>query len=151
MAGVLAQLNVSSGGMPKLPVLFARVTVAGLDGDQHRNQKIHGGPARAVCLYSEELYAELRDAGIGVSAGNIGENFTTRGIDLRRLARGDHFRIGGECVIEITAVRVPCRQLRMWHPDLPELIVGRSGWLASVVSEGVVKAGDPVEVVTAET
>jgi MOSC domain-containing protein YiiM len=146
MAGVLAQLNVSPGGMPKLPVLFARVTAAGVDGDKQRNKTVHGGPARAVCVYSEELYEELRDAGVDMAAGDIGENFTTRGVDLRALAKGDRLRVGGECVIEITDVRVPCRQLRMWDPDLPELIVGRSGWVARVVADGLVKAGDAVEV-----
>lgn len=148
MAGVLAQLNVSPGGMPKLPVLFARVTAAGVDGDKQRNKTVHGGPNRAVCVYSEELYGELRDAGVNVSAGNIGENFTTRGIDLRRLAKGDRLHVGAACVIEITDVRVPCRQLRMWDSELPELIAGRSGWVASVVVEGIVKAGDVIWVET---
>ena len=146
MTGVLAQLNVSRGGMPKLPVLFARVTATGVEGDKQRNKTVHGGPNRAVCIYSEELYEELRDAGVNVSAGNVGENFTTRGLDLRRLAKGDHLRVGAECVIEITDVRVPCRQLRTWDPELPELIVGRSGWVASVVTEGVVRPGDRIEV-----
>ena len=147
MAGVLAQLNVSQGGMPKLPVLFARVSAAGVDGDRQRNKTVHGGPNRAVCVYSEELYEELRDAGVDVSAGSIGENFTTRGIDLRRLAKRDRLRVGADCVIEITDVRVPCRQLRMWDPELPELIVGRRGGVARVITEGVVKAGDVIEVV----
>src|SRR3712207_7764837 len=52
------------------------------------------------------------------------ENFTTRGIDLRKLAKGDRLRVGDGCVIELTDVRVPCRQLKMWDPELPELIVG---------------------------
>ena len=144
MAGILAQLNVSPGGMPKRPVLFARVTPAGVDGDRQRNRKVHGGPARAVCVYSEELYDELRGAGVDLAAGSVGENFTTRGVDLRRLTKGDRLRVGDACVIEMTGVRVPCRQLRMWDPDLPELIVGRSGWVASVVEAGVVKAGDSI-------
>lgn len=148
MAGVLAQLNVSPGGMPKRPVLFARVTAGGVEGDKQRNLKYHGGPDRAVCVFSEELYEELRAAGVDVSPGSVGENFTTRGIDLRNLARGDRLRVGGECVVELTDVRVPCRQLRMWHPRLPELILGRSGWVARVVAAGVVKAGDTVEVLT---
>ena len=146
MPGVLAQLNVSSGGMPKRPVLFARVTRGGVEGDRQRNLKVHGGPGRAVCVFSEELYDELRDAGVDMAAGSVGENFTTRGIDLRRLTKGDRLRVGADCVIELTDVRVPCRQLRMWDPELPELIVGRSGWVARVVAEGTVKAGDAIEV-----
>ena len=146
MKATLAQINVSAGGMPKLPVLCARVTKKGVEGDRQRNRKYHGGPDRAVCLYSEELYEELRDAGVDIAAGNVGENFTTRGLDLRKLAKGDRLRVGAECVIEITDVRVPCSQLKKWDPDLPELIVGRSGWVGKVVEEGVVKPGDGVEV-----
>ena len=151
MPAVLAQLNVSGGGMPKRPVLFARVTAAGVDGDRQRNRKYHGGPDRAVCLFSEELYDELRDAGVDMPAGSVGENLTIRGLDLRKLAKGDRLRVGAECVIELTDVRVPCRQLQMWDPDLPELIVGRSGWVAKVVREGEVRAGDVIEQVPRES
>jgi MOSC domain-containing protein YiiM len=146
MTGVVTHLNVSQGGMPKLPVLFARVTPGGVEGDRQRNLKYHGGPDRAVCLYSEELYDELRDAGVDMTPGAVGENFTTRGLDYRRMAKGDRLRVGEDgCVIEITDVRVPCRNLKKWDADLPELIVGRSGWVARVVSEGVVRPGDPIE------
>ena len=48
--------------------------------------------------------------------------------------------------IELTDIRGPCHQLRKWDEDLPELIVGRSGWVAKVVSEGMVKTGDEVVV-----
>jgi MOSC domain-containing protein YiiM len=146
MPAVLAQLNISPGGMPKRPIDSARVTVAGVDGDWQKNRKYHGGPDRAICLYSEELYDFLREKGVDVSNGSVGENFTTRGLDLQRLAVGDRVRVG-ECIIELTKVRVPCRQLRMWDQDLPELIVGHSGWVAKVIQEGTVRAGDEVELV----
>jgi MOSC domain-containing protein YiiM len=145
MAAVLVQVNVSPGGMPKLPVPSAFVSAEGLEGDRQRNLKYHGGPERAVCLYSEELYAWLREQGVQVTNGNVGENFTTRGLDLSRLSKGDRLRVGG-CTIEITNVRVPCSQLKKWDVDLPELIVGRSGWVARVVEEGVVRPGDSIEV-----
>jgi MOSC domain-containing protein YiiM len=144
MAAVLVQVNVSPGGMPKLPVASAFVSAEGVEGDRQRNLKYHGGPERAVCLYSEELYAWLREQGVKVTNGNVGENFTTRGLDLSRLSKGDRLRIGG-CMIEITNVRVPCSQLKKWDVDLPELIVGRSGWVARVVEEGSVRPGDPIE------
>jgi MOSC domain-containing protein YiiM len=148
---ILAQLNTSPGGIPKLPVLFARVTRDGVDGDRQRNRKYHGGPDRAVCIYSEELYADLRDAGVDLVNGAVGENFTTRGLNLQALAKGDRLRVGAECVIEITDVRVPCRTLAKWSPDLPWMIEGRSGWVAKVVSEGTVRPGDPIEVLPRET
>jgi MOSC domain-containing protein YiiM len=145
MHGTLLQLNVSPGGMPKLPVLFARVTPAGVDGDKQRNRKYHGGPDRAVCLFSTELYDRLREFGIDLVPGSVGENFTTTGIDLQRLAKGDRLKVGGACLIEITNVRVPCASLKKWDADLPELIVGFSGWVAKVIAEGTVHPGDRIE------
>ena len=143
--GQLAQLNISSGGMPKLPIESAMVTVDGVKGDWQKNRKYHGGQNRAICIYSEELYAGLRDDGVKVNNGDIGENFTTRGINLQHLKKGDRLKVG-ECIIELTDIRVPCYQLKKWDVDLPELIVGRSGWVAKVVKEGIVKAGDEIVV-----
>jgi MOSC domain-containing protein YiiM len=145
MTGTLVQLNVSNGGMPKLSVPTVRVTRDGLAGDWQKVRKYHGGPDRAVCLFSEELYAWLREQGVkGVVNGSIGENFTTRGIDLMSLNAGDRLRAGDQVVIELTDVREPCRQLKMWDARFPKLILGRSGWLARVVVEGEVKAGDEI-------
>ena len=146
MTGTLTQLNVSNGGMPKLPVLFATVTRDGVAGDRQKNRKYHGGPDRAVCLFSEELYAWLRGQGVaGLFNGAVGENFTTRGIDLMTLGTGDRLRVGVRCVIELTDVREPCRQLKKWDERFPKLIVGRSGWMAKVVAGGDVKSGDRIE------
>lgn len=132
--------------MPKLPIPEARVMFNGVVGDVQRTPKVHGGPDRAICLYSEELYQWLRDQGVNVSPGQIGENFTTRGLDLSTLARGDRLRIGSS-IIEITKVRVPCHQLRKWDPDLPEIIMGRSGWMAKVIEEGTARLGNLIEFV----
>lgn len=143
--GQLAQLNISNGGMPKQPVAEAMVSVDGVKGDWQKNRKYHGGPNRAVCIYSEELYQGLRDDGVKVQNGDIGENFTTRGINLQHLKKGDRLKVG-QCIIEITDIRIPCYQLKKWDVDLPELIVGRSGWVAKVVKEGMVKQGDAVTI-----
>ena len=143
--GQLAQLNISGGGMPKLPIQEAMVTVDGVKGDWQKNRKYHGGPNRAICIYSEELYQSLRDAGVNVKSGDIGENFTTTGINLQHLKKGDRLTVGG-CIIELTDIRVPCHQLKKWDVDLPELIVGRSGWVAKVVKEGLVKQGDSITI-----
>jgi len=143
MTAQLAQLSVSPGGMPKRPIPEGRVTAAGVEGDWQTNRKYHGGPDRAVCVFSVELYDELRAEGVRAGPGDFGENFTTRGIDLRALAAGDRLRVG-ECVIELTDVRVPCRQLKVWDERMPKLIKGRSGWVAKVVEEGTVRPGDPI-------
>ena len=151
MHGILAQLNVSAGGIPKTAVLFAHVSRDGVAGDWQRNRKYHGGPDRAVCLYSEELYAQLRAEGVDMVNGAVGENFTTRGVNLQHLAKGDRLRVGEACVIELTDIRVPCRTLKKWDDELPQLIQGRSGWVARVLNEGTVRPGDPIEVLPRQT
>jgi MOSC domain-containing protein YiiM len=144
MSGTLIQLNVSNGGMPKLPVLQARLTFDGIEGDRQRNLRYHGGRDRAVCLFSDELYSWLREQGIDLQSGAVGENFTTRGIDLDALSAGDQLVVG-ESLIEITNVRTPCRNLNQWHPNLLNTMKGHSGWVAKVVTEGFVKPGDAIE------
>jgi MOSC domain-containing protein YiiM len=144
MPGTLIQLSISNGGMPKLPIVTARVGVEGVEGDWQNNREFHGGADRAVCIFSAELYDWLRNEhGIDLAAGSVGENFTTRGIDLVGLSPGDRLRVGG-CLIEITKVRVPCGNLKQWHEKLPRLIEGRSGWLARVIEPGQVRAGDEI-------
>ena len=130
--------------MPKLPVRAAKVTRHGLEGDWQKNRKYHGGPNRAVCIFSEELYEWLRDKAIDLKNGSVGENFTTRGLDLAQLNKGDRLLVGEVCLIEITDVRIPCSQLKKWDTDLPELIVGHSGWVAKVIEEGLVRPGDAI-------
>src|SRR5689334_19241525 len=98
MQGRLIQVNVSDGGMPKLPVLQAMVTANGVEGDRQRNKKYHGGPDRAVCIFSTELYDRLRSLGIDLAPGAVGENFTTAGIDLQKLAKGDRLKVG-DCIV----------------------------------------------------
>lgn len=148
MTGTLVQLSVSKGGMPKLPVRASSVTKHGVEGDRQRNLKYHGGSDRAVCLFSAELYDWLRDEGIDLKHGSVGENFTTAGFDLNSLEKGDRLRVG-DCLIEVTDVRIPCSQLKKWDQRLHKLIIGRSGWVAKVIEEAIVQTGDVVEVLKA--
>lgn len=143
--GKLVQVSISAGGMPKLAVGGgARVTRDGVEGDWQTNRKYHGGPDRAICLFSVELYRELAAEGVELRPGSVGENFTTEGIDFRAIGPGSVLRVG-EVLIEVTKVRVPCRNLNQWDERLMEMIKGRSGWMAKVVEEGTVRAGDGVE------
>ncbi len=132
--------------MPKLALAEARVTFDGLITDWQFNRKYHGGRDRAVCLYSQELLDWLTTQGVNVSPGQLGENFTTSGIDLLSLKIGDRLQIGN-CQIELTSNRVPCKNLNRWHPDLLNIIKGRSGWLARVIEEGIVRPGDAFELI----
>lgn len=145
MPGTLVRLNVSAGGMPKIPVAEAHVSRDGVAGDWQTNRKYHGGPDRAVCLFSQELYTWLADEhGIDLQPGSIGENFTTVGVDLLALRKGDRLRVG-QCVIEITNVRVPCKKLLQWHPQLVKAIKDHSGWVAKIIEEATVRSGDIIE------
>ncbi|HEX7766743.1 MAG TPA: MOSC domain-containing protein, partial [Nitrospira sp.] len=70
------QISVSDGGVPKKPVLEARVSLQGVEGDRQRNLKVHGGPDRAVCLYSLDVIERLQQAGHSIEPGFSGENLT---------------------------------------------------------------------------
>src|SRR5438067_501149 len=117
--------------MPKLPIAGpVRVTRDGVQGDRQRDRRYHGGLARAICLYSEELYAWLRDEhAIDLRNGSVGENFTTRGIDIGALDVGAQLQIGSDVIIQLTDVRVPCRNLNQWDARLLKVIQGHSGWV----------------------
>lgn len=150
-AGRVAFVNVSDGGVPKCPVPRARLTRSGVEGDRQRNLKHHGGPDRAVCLWSLELIDALRDEGHPVFPGSTGENLTVTGIDWSGVVPGARLRIG-TALVEVTSYTTPCRTIRasftLWRTG--RISQGRHpGWsrvYARVVEEGEVAAGDPVRV-----
>ena len=76
------QVSLSDGGVPKRAVPAAQVTVEGLTGDRQRNRKIHGGPDRAVCLYSLDVIEALRAEGHTIGPGSAGDNLTIAGARL---------------------------------------------------------------------
>ena len=137
----------------------------GVEGDVHagttvkhrfRMEKDPSQPnLRQVHLIHEELFDEVREAGFEVAAGELGENVTTRGIDLLGLPVGTLLRIGTEAVVEVTGLRNPCAQIDTFQKGLMKQVVGRgedgqvqfkSGIMSVVVSGGVVRPGDPVTV-----
>jgi MOSC domain-containing protein YiiM len=111
-------------------------------------------------IVAAEVVDELQKRGYPVFYGALGENLTTRGLDIRELRIGDQVRVGG-VLLEITAPRVPCLQLDVYGPSIKQEIYdrkvkaldpasprwGMSGFYASVLSSGPVGPGDPVEVV----
>ena len=108
--GTIASLHRSTGGVPKLPVDTVRVTAAGMEGDRQRNLKHHGGPDRALCLYSFDLIQALRAEGHPVAPGTIGENVLIRGLSWDDVLPGVRLRLG-EVEIEVTAFAHPCRNI----------------------------------------
>src|SRR6185503_14599835 len=108
MTGRIAQINVSAGGVPKRPVRTARVTGMGIEGDGHRNRRLHGGPDRALCLFSLELIEALQAEGHRVEPGALGENLTVAELDWSRVRPDDVFRLGETVLIQITQFTRPC-------------------------------------------
>ena len=111
MNGRLFQLNSSPGGVPKLPIREAMVVESGLVGDGHNFPDIHGGPDRALCLFSLERILELQSEGHPIFPGAVGENVTVSGIDWTAIEPGKQVALGDEVVIEITRYTSPCNSI----------------------------------------
>ena len=108
--GSIVSLHRSNGGVPKLEVASAWVSAAGMEGDRQNNLKHHGGPDRALCLYSRELIDALRAEGHPVVPGAMGENVVIRGLDWRELTPGVRMTLG-TVEIELTGYALPCRNI----------------------------------------
>lgn len=111
MSGRIFQLNTSPGGVPKLAVREAEVTELGLSGDDHKFPDIHGGPDRAVCLFSLERILELQNEGHPIFPGAVGENITVSGIDWNDVVPGQRLQLGDEVLLEITSYTSPCNSI----------------------------------------
>jgi MOSC domain-containing protein YiiM len=111
MDGYIFQLNCSDGGVPKRPVREAQLTPTGLNCDRQAHLKIHGGPARALCLYALEHITQLQDEGHPIYPGSVGENVTIVGLDWETLGPGIRLALGDEVLIEITSYAGPCKTI----------------------------------------
>lgn len=129
----------------------------GVDGDAHRGRtvqhlsRVARDPTqpnlRQVHLLHAELHDDLRERGFDLAAGQLGENVTTRGLDLLALPVGTLLRLGPTAVVEVTGLRNPCRQLEGISPGLMAAVLrqdpdGRVVRLAGVMA--VVRAGGKV-------
>jgi MOSC domain-containing protein YiiM len=162
MQGTIIQVNISPGGLPKRAILGGLVTPLGIEGDLHAHPNIHGGPRKAILLIASETVDELVARGYPLFYGAMGENLTTRGIDVRNLRIGDQLRAGG-ALLEITQPRGPCSALDVYGESLKRDIYdlrvkehdhtsprwGTSGLYAAVVSPGPVGPGDIIALVAA--
>jgi MOSC domain-containing protein YiiM len=155
--GEVVQINISPGGLPKLPVSKGLVSPLGIEGDVHAHPKIHGGPRKAVLLIAAEVVEDLAARGYPVFYGALGENLTTRGIPIRDLRIGDRLR-AGHALLEITQPRGPCTALDIYGESLKTEIYdarvkaldpesprwGMSGFYARVIEGGVVRVLDTI-------
>jgi MOSC domain-containing protein YiiM len=113
----------------------------GLEGDRHA-----GRPERQVSILNAETVRELAQAGMPVGPGVLGENITVEGVPVMQLRDGTRLRVG-EAELEITGDRPACRELLEVHVDALKALVGRTGKMARVVRGGIVRPGDPVELI----
>ncbi len=141
----------------------------GVEGDAHagttvkHRSRVARDPSqpnlRQVHLVHAELFDDLASDGFAVSPGQMGENITTRGIDLLALPAGSRLHLGEAAVVEITGLRNPCAQLDGIQPGLMEAVLERhpdgsltrkAGVMATVARGGTIRSGDAVAVVRPE-
>lgn len=144
------QVNVSGGGVPKLPIERAWVGRLGLEGDAQRERTVHGGPHRAVCLFGIEAIERLQADGHPVEPGSVGENLTTAGIEWSALPIGTRARIGDQLLLEVASPTAPCatqkhnfRDGRVSRISI-QLHPRDSRMYARVLREGEVRPGDAI-------
>ena len=149
--GRVAFVNVSPGGVPKLPIDGTWVGRLGLEGDGHTEpEPMHGGPEQAVSIYSLESLARVAADGHQAFPGAFGENLTLSGIEMGSLTPGDRLAIGDELVIEITKHAQPCQTIAHWFVERRISRISAmthaedARWYARVVVDGRVQTGDPV-------
>jgi MOSC domain-containing protein YiiM len=157
MTGSVVQVNISRGGVPKRAIVEGVVTPLGIQGDVQAHPGIHGGPLQALLVISSEGIDDLTTLGFPLFYGALGENITTRDLDRRFWRIGQRWRVG-MTVIEFTKVRAPCSQLDVYGQGIERAVYdaaiqagdplsprwGLSGFYASVVQPGVIRAGDPI-------
>jgi MOSC domain-containing protein YiiM len=125
---------------------------------QHRSRIARNPDApnlRQVHLVAMELLDELVAQGFRVAPGVIGENVTTRALELLALPTGTLLTLGAHAVVEVTGLRNPCRQLDRYQHGLMRAVldrdpqgrlIRRAGVMAVVLHDGVVRPGDPITV-----
>lgn len=152
----------SKANQPRIRLLAG----LGIEGDAHlgatvkHRSRVAADPTqpnlRQVHLIHAELHDELRAAGFHVQAGQMGENITTRGIDLLGLPKGTWLHIGASAVVEVTGLRNPCDQLDQLQSGLRAAVLARdeqgrlvrkAGIMGIVLADGEVRPGDAIRIV----
>lgn len=167
MTGEVVAVAKSATHTMTKPLEEAIEIVAGLGvvGDAHQGEtvkhrsRVKRDPnqpnLRQVHLIHSELHDELREQGFDIAPGVMGENVTTRGIDLLGLPTGSKLHLGDAVVVEITGLRNPCAQLDGIQAGLMKAtldrddegnIVRKAGVMSVVLTGGQVKPGDPIRV-----
>jgi MOSC domain-containing protein YiiM len=150
--GTLASINISGGGVPKKRINGVKVSRSGLQNDDQNDKVHHGGPDRAVCIYSLQKISALRAEGHPIEPGSVGENLTVDGLVWELIMPGVRIRIGESVILEVTSFTSPCRTIRRAFFDGRFARISQKvhpGWsrvYAKVIEEGDLKIADRVEV-----
>jgi len=165
MLGVVVSVNAdATHRFSKLPQSAIRLIAGlGVEGDAHSGvtvqhlSRVAQDPTlpnlRQVHLLQEELFNEVASCGHSVSPGQMGENVTTRGVDLLSLPVGTLVALGKDAVVEITGLRNPCAQIEAFQPGLLKAVCGKdengalirkSGIMGIVRASGKVQSGDRI-------
>ncbi len=139
----------SPGGVPKLPLQSVRVGAMGIEGDGHAHAK-HNKPVRALSLFDEEVLFELRREGYPLLPGSIGENLTLRNVHVQAMEPGTVLQIGA-VRIRLEEPRKPCYVLDAIDTRLKDDILGRCGYMASVLEGGRLEPGMEVACLAPQT
>ncbi|MEM8891793.1 MAG: MOSC domain-containing protein [Bacteroidota bacterium] len=137
----------------------------GVEGDAHMGEKVkhrsrvardpNQPNLRQVHLMHAELFEEVAQKGFTVSPGQMGENITTKGIDLLSLPTDSILKIGQEAEIQITGLRNPCRQIDSIQEGLMKAVldkdedgnlIRKAGIMGIVLRGGEIKVGDGIEI-----
>ncbi len=152
-SGRLEQISVSpNGGVPKLPIESTMIHLDRVEGDKQNNRKYHGGPERAVCLYSLERIQALQSEGHPIEAGCAGENLTFAGLDWNDIQPGVMLHIGSEVVLQVASYTKPCFKIKAYFVDEDFARIWQRkqpGWsrvYARVLVPGRVQRGDMVQI-----
>lgn len=157
MTGQIVQISLSNGGVPKTPVSEAEVIATGLVGDRHNAPDIHGGPERAVCLWSLEVIEALKQEGHHLAPGYAGENVTIAGLEWSDIVPGVRLQLGDRVRLEIASYTTPCRKNMRWFADKRYSRIsqkhypGSSRVYARVLQPGKICTGDAVAIAAAES
>ena len=151
MTGRLHAIHTSPGGVPKLARESCIVTFGGLEGDWQRDREHHGGPDRAVSLFSLEVIRALQAEGHPIAPGTTGENLTLEGFAWTDLGPGLRVAIG-DVELQIVSYAAPCNNINGSFSDGRSVRVSQKvhpGWsrlYARVLAEGKLRVGDAVRV-----
>ena len=164
MGVVVAVHRRAEHHVSKLPQVSIRLVEGrGVEGDAHfgpavqHRSRVRANPEQPNLRQVHLIHAELHDelAEFELSPGEMGENVTTRGVDLLGFPTGTRLRLGAEAVVEITGLRNPCTQLDGLRPGLMSAVLDRgpdgelirkAGVMAVVLTGGLVSPGDPIQV-----